>query len=349
MAKNNNITFIHIMAALMVILGHEYVLLGYEAPKIFGFSIHTLGVRTLFLISGLLVSRSYIRNNNCFVFWTKRLWRLYPSFVVCVILTVLILFPLDTAGGYWKDALKNIYYGLTIHPLSRMGDVFISNPYPGSINGSLWTLPIEIACYLFVVPVINIYKYIKSHNRHIANCFVISFVASLSLISAVLNHMLTIQHLVFYGTDWTRGLELIVFFFIGTAFCLMEMEKYCDWQSSIVLLVVSISLFWKNGFLCSLIMPFIIGYFLLTFATAKPPRFEHVIKRDICYGLYLYAFPVQQLLIYFIKVKFRLNIPTIGYFFVSLLFIWSISEITYCLIEEPFAILWSRMTNRSRS
>ena len=32
-----------------------------------------------------------------------------------------------------------------VHPLSG---VFASNPYPDVVNGALWTLPVEYACYV---------------------------------------------------------------------------------------------------------------------------------------------------------------------------------------------------------
>jgi len=85
MNKHNNITFVHMAFALFVILGHEYVLLGSTPPILFGVSVHRLGVKGLFFISGLLVSGSYQRQGNRRKFWAKRLWRLYPPLIVCLL------------------------------------------------------------------------------------------------------------------------------------------------------------------------------------------------------------------------------------------------------------------------
>lgn len=41
--QKNNFSFVHMIGALMVVFGHQYVLMGYSAPSILGMDIHGLG------------------------------------------------------------------------------------------------------------------------------------------------------------------------------------------------------------------------------------------------------------------------------------------------------------------
>ncbi len=230
-----------------------------------------------------------------------------------------------------------------MRPRFSIGNTLSSNPYPNSANGSLWTMPIEIICYFFMVFVIDFFNVVKKHNRRLADGFIIALVAGAAVLSACLVTIYMDNHMIIYGTDWYRALNLMVCFFIGVTFHLLQISKYCNWQYAMVAMALCQII---RGWLRSLLMPVIIGYVVLCFSQADSPAFEKVFKRDVCYGLYLYAFPVQQIVIYLFRVKGGFNMPVICYYLISLVLIWSLAELSYAFIELPASECWKRFEKK---
>jgi peptidoglycan/LPS O-acetylase OafA/YrhL len=117
-----------------------------------------LAVDTFFVISGLLIYRSYVRSSSIRSYFEKRARRIYPAYFTVVVLTAIALCPLSSlpisqyfGAGFWKY-LRAILVLLNFLAPCLPG-VFTSNSIP-AINGALWTLKIEVAFYL-AVPVIH--------------------------------------------------------------------------------------------------------------------------------------------------------------------------------------------------
>lgn len=167
MTRNNNFTIIHILSALLVMLGHQFVIMGQTAPLIFGMQLHTLGVRILFLVSGYLVSMSYCRSTSRRNFLWKRAIKIYPALIVSLIVIVIALRFLTgmDAGIYWNAAARYVIHNVQMRPKFDVADVFYNNTYPITVNGSLWTLPIELACYLLVIPVIDVFRRLNKNKK----------------------------------------------------------------------------------------------------------------------------------------------------------------------------------------
>ena len=335
MNKNNNLTFIHIAAALLVILGHQYALLQLPAPRILGVDAHGLGVRILFLVSGYLVSTSYSRSKRRSVYLIKRLSRLYPSLTVCLLITVLFCYPLsESQPYYWGSAKRYFLQNLCMKPTFDLGGVFSHNPYSGAINGSLWTLPIEAGCYLILIFVVDVYRKLSGINKAARYSFFPILLLCLSGFNVFRAVKLPGEQLVFYGTDLYAAGDLMVFFLIGVCIDQMHLEKYLSWQAATTITVI---------FMCAqniphaFLTPFVVSFDVMCFGLAEKPLFANTVKRDTCYGLYLYAFPIQQVLIYIFRVRLEVEMPVYLYFFTSVLLIWAIAEVDYRLVERPCA------------
>lgn len=101
-------------------------------------------------------------------------------------------------------------------------------------------------------------------------------------------------NLTFYGTDWAEGFSLAFCFYTGSLLSLKETEKLLNLQLSLILLVI-FGCIPHKGAIGELIIIFVISYFTISFAKAKNPVFSNwFTKCDFTYGIYLYAFPVQQ-------------------------------------------------------
>lgn len=333
MGRENNITMVHISAALLVIVGHMYVLLGMSPPTVMGCEIHGLGVRVLFLISGYLVTMSYLKTKKASSFLRKRILRLYPPLLVCLLISVLVLSNISTAPEfYWDSARRYIINNLEMRPKFDLAGVFDNNPYPVGVNGSLWTLPIEIVCYLLVIPITKIYVSIEKKSNTISKVMLVVALICLSVFDIYKQINLNGLMLIFWDTDWYNAISLFIYFFIGMIFYLFDLRKICNFQ---VAMVVSIIFMCLSGSIKAFLIPYIIGYDVMCFALADKPKFKSLFKRDICYGLYLYAFPVQQLLIYIFKIKYNINISISVFLAISVLVIWTLAEISFRFVERP--------------
>lgn len=332
MNKDNNFAFIHIMAATLVVLGHQYTLLGSVPPTLLGIDLNGLGVKILFLVSGYLVSASYLRSGSALHYVKRRLSRLYPPLFVCLIVTVVVLrLVTTTPENYWRGAVRYVLNNLEMRPKYDLNGVFTDNPYPVGVNGSLWTIPIEMACYLLLIPLMEIYKLLLSHSRKLGQTFVIAICAAVSAAEGLHHYYSYDVVSVFWNVDWVSGLLLCSFFWTGVMFQLLDLKRICNLQAAAV--ITAIYLCFSSDLY--LLMPYVIGYLVISFALADKPLFSRLIKRDVCYGLYLYAFPVQQLMIWLIYVKNGAHASVFLMFALSLCITWILAEINYYCLERP--------------
>lgn len=331
----NNFTMIHIMAALMVMVGHQFILTGNSAPSIMGMSFHGLGVKILFLVSGYLVSASFIREPNIGKYLIKRISRIYPPLILCLIMSVVVLSLITNApGGYLRSAWTYLWQNIAMSPKFDLAGVFTDNPYPVAVNGSLWTLPIELACYLLIIPVILIIKFLENKKRYAAYIFAGLLLAVCSIVDYGYTYG-RIKAIVVWGTDWTAGVMLAVYFFIGVILKTLQLEKIFSWQIGVVIIVLYNCL---PQTIYNFAGPYMISYLVMCFGLAEKPIFEKVFKRDICYGMYLYAFPVQQVVIYLFTVKLGVSMSVYLLLLISVVLTVILAEMQYWLLEQPSLI-----------
>ena len=134
----------------------------------------------------------------------------------------------------------------------------------------------------------------------------------------------------FYGLNWLNITNLIIWFFWGVAISSLKNDKFINIQLAIILLIVYICC---TPTVKHVLEPYVIGYLVISFCLIEKPVFSNI-KRDICYGLYLYAFPIQQLIVNVFYVKLHLHLNVYLYFLVSLILTWLFAEMSYSVIEN---------------
>src|SRR4051794_7941341 len=79
--SNNNFDLIRLLAALEVAIGHSFAWLKVPLPSGTSAAIACLpGVAIFFVISGFLITRSYVeRNGNIAAYFARRALRIYPA------------------------------------------------------------------------------------------------------------------------------------------------------------------------------------------------------------------------------------------------------------------------------
>ena len=131
------------LAALAVVFFHYTTFyessFGYKEGLLFNFKYGYFGVHLFFIISGFVIYMSLPKTSNVKDFIVKRAIRLYPAYIVAVLLTFIITYLsiLDKLKTTLKEMLLNLTMFQGVLPIG------IKN-----VDGSYWSLGIEITFYI---------------------------------------------------------------------------------------------------------------------------------------------------------------------------------------------------------
>jgi len=333
-SRNNNFDILRLFGALLVIFSHSFALAGFTEPKVpFQFTTFgTLGVQIFMLIGGFLVTMSFLNRKNFLKYMYSRCLRIFPGLLVVVLLTMFFLGPLITNISLkeYFTSLETYNYiktvGLyTIYPLNLPG-VFNNNVYP-VVNGSLWTLKYEFTFYI-LIGLMGVFGFFK--KKYFS---AILFLVVLLLIS---QHVFLDNVFLFNVLNLNIFLSLLIYFLLGSCFYLyrkkIPLKKSIFLFCILILLLASIFGGIKSSYI-SLFLGYITFYFSFIDLEKIKSFFKIEKLGDISYGLYIYAFPIQELIVYLNgggKMK-----PSYVFFF-SLPIIIILSLISWNLIEKKF-------------
>ena len=153
-----------LLAAVAVVYGHSYLI---QAPdgttdwvqNALGFDgFGALGVYAFFLLSGMLVTASFARQRSAPRFVALRIARLWPAVAAGSLVTVFVVGPLFTtlplrdyfaSGATWAN-LDN-FSTIVLKSGWTLPGVFEHNRFTFDVCAPLWTLPLEVRCYLIVL------------------------------------------------------------------------------------------------------------------------------------------------------------------------------------------------------
>lgn len=334
--KTNNFNIIRFVAALMVIAGHMAYLIGDNVPTLWGQGIQTVGVKIFFLLGGYFISKSWISDSCLLRYGIKRIFRIFPPLIVYILIMTFIIGPFlseYTVGEYFSNPATYLYLkNIIMYPVYALPGVFTSNPYPNAINGSLWTLPIE--CFLYIIiPIIVALFSIKTEGKK-------SFFITTILTSIVC--CFQIMHLLFFpewryviwGNDVAQAFTLIPYYFLGMLFNFPCMKKILNIQIAVIIALIYACFNLSTAF-NELMLYFILPYVIFSFGLIEKPFFAKIFnKYEFSYGLYLYGFSTQQIIVYFTGRK-GINFTFAEHLTVSILITIIIALGSCILIEKP--------------
>ncbi|TQM66125.1 acyltransferase family protein [Klugiella xanthotipulae] len=290
---SNNLDALRLVGAVLVIVGHAFVLLGrpQDWPEVFGMPAHILGIAIFFTISGYLIWGSWERTRSPRHYFVARCLRIFPALIVVVLLTVCVIGPVVTTlttAEYFSNPLtynylRNIYL---FQPQYLLPGVFEVLPYPGAVNGSLWTLRAEFACYL-LVPLIAILP----HRLHLP------ILAVFAVGSAVVG---AAEGVSVGDSNLSAAAYMWGFFAVGAIVKRMGWARFCRPLPALGVLAL-----WGAVYA---VMPqfhmiwawLALSYLVLAVGLASTPGVRSAARYgDMSYGIYLWAFPVQQILLHY--------------------------------------------------
>lgn len=267
-------------------------------------------VPMFFVLSGFLVTKSVLRLHTR-DYLLNRAARIVPALAVDIVLCALVIGPLVTVlplGDYAADPLFSRYF------LNIFGDVhyflpgvFPGNRFPAVVNGSLWTVPFELGCYIVLAGLMA--AGVLRRARWTA-----LLAGSWLLMSWLLSdwHVATLGgfetpagfagHVVNF-LFLTQGSKLVPFFLAGSTLYLGQAYIRFDWRIAAacvaVLLAASLptdgAVYWSRP-VVPLLSCIPLAYLTIFCGLSRLPTPPSIAKGDYSYGIYLYHFPLLQVI-----------------------------------------------------
>jgi peptidoglycan/LPS O-acetylase OafA/YrhL len=297
----NNFNLLRFSAAIAVLVSHSFVLTTgslNEEPlhNWLNTTPGTIAVDVFFVTSGFLVARSLLERRDLYEFLRARVLRIYPALFVMVALTVLVLgVSLTTlpVAAFLRSpwTLRFIEKNATLVTgfAPSLPGVFEKNPFKDAVNSSLWSMPFELHMYLILAGLwLSSLAFGRNHERFFGTAAVgLMFVSGFEYA----------RHMLGFGNQLPSNSERLMFmFFTGTTYYLfrefVSLNLTGFWVIAVIVLVSTLS---RTSF--ALAYAFSVAYlvFFLAYIPAGPiHRFNRL--GDYSYGIYIYAFPVQQVL-----------------------------------------------------
>jgi peptidoglycan/LPS O-acetylase OafA/YrhL len=283
---STNFDSMRILAAFGVLFSHAfpittgtdtleplYLLTHYE-------TIGTVCVFVFFSISGFLITRSFIIGGSgpraAVKFVRARALRILPGLFVALLFLILLVGPFMTSltlADYFRHKQTWSFLAVNLSLVTfqdGLPGVFTHNPFPDSVNGSLWTLRWEARCYALI--------------------FGLGVVRLLNVWSILVTFLASVFAFLWFGE---LSAALIVSFSVGSLlyFCTALVDARAALPIAIVAFCCSV-LFNSGGLAVTLLSSYLAIWICASGLVSLP----HFAKRgDFSYGVYIYAFPIQQM------------------------------------------------------
>ena len=297
----NNFDLIRLFAAVQVAISHSAIHFKYESIFVDLLAIFP-GVPIFFFISGFLIFGSYEKSLNnespLINFYTKRFLRLYPALWVCIFVSVITLF----ISGYLSTVEFSLL-DLSIWLIANSTFFQFYNPDflrgygVGVINGSLWTIAVELQFY-FLTPILFLLL-----RKNLMIVLILFFV--LVLLNAI-NTNLNLRANIIEKLISVSFVPWLYMFILGAL--TYKFQRFLSYVSKIPLILllvlyILITYLTTQNFESGNTINFIAYLSLVTvvmkLAISNPQLSDNLIKRnDISYGVYIYHMPVVNFIMF---------------------------------------------------
>ncbi|MBV9743100.1 MAG: acyltransferase [Acidobacteriia bacterium] len=302
-SRRNNFDFIRLCLAVAVIFSHSFPLgTGLEASEPVAVLTHgqttagAIAVDLFFIMSGYLITASFENSASPWRFLEKRIRRIYPGFLAAMLVSVGVVVPLASArlgGAGLTDQFVNFFGNtLRLREFASSGG-FAHNAFPGALNGSVWSISYEFWCYIGVL-LLGVFR-VLGRRRLMALIFWLSWATSIVVAIRDWRPGNSIPGMIFgYPPFWAR---LLPMYLSGVLFYIYRRQIALTWRG-LVIAGATLALACWIPFGWTLVFPLAGAYLLFAAAFTASGRFSGFAAHgDFSYGTYLYAFPIQQILL----------------------------------------------------
>jgi peptidoglycan/LPS O-acetylase OafA/YrhL len=305
--RENNFNLLRLVAALLVIYAHSFPMvqgLSGHAPNwsgdwffgLTGMDSGRLAVQVFFVVSGFLVAQSLTRRPALLEFFQARALRVLPGLTVAVLFCAFVVGPAFTKLPLHDYLLSGelryfLSHNLTLRndPTQFLPGVFVDQAYPRVVNGSLWTLPWEAAMYLSLA-----FLAATRLFRRRALVGALFLVVFLSFCYSREGHKSSLPYV-------AQALAFSTFFYLGVLAWLFRERvpmRHATLIGAVALFAVTI-VFYKQFVVLRCLYAPLLAYCALGCALAPAGAIRGFNQAgDYSYGVYVYAFPLQQSLVH---------------------------------------------------
>jgi peptidoglycan/LPS O-acetylase OafA/YrhL len=355
MPRNNNFDLIRLFAALQVAITHSlpYFVSDIGNSKLMYILELFPGVPVFFFISGFLISKSFEKNSNVREFFVNRILRIYPALAVCFALSLVVV----SASGYFATVRPSAVAFIT-WVLAQLSFVQFYNPEfmrhygTGVLNGSIWTITIELQFYALVPVVYLFVRKLSGGGRRNSNWALLAACGAFAIVNCLYVRDATHNaHQLWFKLLSVSFLPWFYMFLTGVLF-----QRYFHYVSRwfsgrfppilVAYCVVAVLgyKFLRLNLGNTLSVPLFLALAVLAFAAAFSANTlsERLLRRnDISYGVYIFHMPVVNLLL-------TLGISGWAGFSVAFALTVICATLSWVFIEKP-ALSWKRQTTYAHS
>lgn len=333
--KGNNLNLIRLLAAFAVIYGHASAITGRGPNDIFlelvGYKfIGGVAVDVFFVISGYLITQSAMSNNGLVYYSVSRVLRIYPALIVCIFLSVFVLGVVFTSDPEYVQSAQTWNY-LWANSSAYSTEYFLPGVFVDlhskAVNGSLWSLAVEVRLYLIILilAVLGVFK-----SRALFN--------SMFFFSIVIGYLRPEFWKFLFAYE--NHIHVAMMFVIGSFFYINRSNIYINAGILLFLMFFAASQHGTPSFgvAYAILLPYLVFYVAFAPGAQWFNQFG-----DYSYGVYLYGWISQQLVIMLVPESSNLFLTLL-----SSLLAFFLAVCSWHFIEKP-AINWRKYFKRSNS
>jgi len=331
----NNFDLWRFLAASLVIFSHSYPLSGNNEKEplylLTGeITFGMLSVSIFFIISGYLIAMSWIKNPNIVSYSWKRILRIYPGLIVSILFSTFFIGVFVSSLGV-LEYLKNInitdlLIGIaTLHQINLPG-VFNQNVYSIGVNGSLWTLKWEAIMYIgtAIFGILGILR-----KKWPVLIFILAGIISYEFGIQYLNGIIDIGRILN-----NPAIYYMIFYLIGMGYCVYG--NIITYRKELFIFAFILWILSFNTEFFKITSYISIPYIIFYLAFIPENHIKKLIEKgDFSYGLYIYAFPIQQTFVHI----FQNNISPLKLFIFSFPVTLIIAFLSWNFIEKKALLL----------
>lgn len=336
--RKNALNAMRLLLAAEVMLFHSWPITGHQWPKPTVSLLFAVGVDGFFAISGFLITRSWLTDPRLRDFLAARALRILPGFYICLIVIAFIFAPLSVAiqGGSAAKLLGSsapLEYILKNSAVAYLqpsvGGTPRDIPSPGAWNGSLWSLVWELLCYLMVA---GIGVAGLADRRWISPVIlVLASVAAIFLPPLTFPGVWTIPQL---------AVRSAIMFSAGAVMYQWREVIPARWSLVALSVVIVLAASQLPDYRVVAALP--LAYAVIVTGTLLKNR-RLRLRTDLSYGVYIYAFPTQQLLA--VCGLATILHPAL-FFLVATAGVVPLAALSWFVIEKPSMSLKRRLRQR---
>ncbi len=331
---SNNVNICRFLAAALVIFSHAYPLAvagqsdwlnrATKGQCNFG----GISVTILFFFSGLYVTKSIEKKSGFVQYFSGRCKRIFPPLMFVVGISAFVLGPIITTvtqKAYFSSTATWLYLlnGILL-PVHNLPGVFLNSVYARTVNGPLWTMPVEFGCYVALFIFYHVYKHF---DKKAGKSVRLSFIVGIVLLGAICLKYIT-AYIIPGAAILAEAIRPAMAFLMGVLYYAFREKIYLNkWAAIVSLMILALAV--KTPFF-SYPLVLLLPYIVTTFTLGVPQIQWRSHLFNLSYEMYLVGFPIQQVF----TCCLNIGKTPLSNFLISLPVDIAVAGIVYMLTEK---------------